>query len=139
MNDELMASVYIATKDKELSASLQDLLYRAGFTVETFDQTELMLGKADQTKPLCILAGEHTGEPDTTDLISQVKNQWPEIPIIVVTKNGKVSRAIKALKAGAFDYLEAPVVDLTLLKSLEDAITGLNTTKAKNSAGNDSQ
>lgn len=125
MNDQLMASVYIATKDKELSASLQDLLYRAGFKAAAFDQTKLMLNEGDRKRPLCILAGEHTGEPDTREFIGQVKDRWPETPIIIIAKNGKLSRAVKALQAGAFDYLEAPVVDRILLKSVHEAITSL--------------
>lgn len=125
MNDPLMASVYIATKDKELSTSLQDMLYRAGFSVVAFNQTELMLSAGDRKRPLCILAGEHAGKSETTNLISKIKGKWPNTPVIVVTKNGELSNAVNALQAGAFDYLEAPVVDRILLKSLQNAIIGL--------------
>lgn len=120
-----MASVYIATKDKELTSSLQDLLYRAGFSAVAFDQTELMLDDGDRKRPLCILAGEHAETSQTTNLIVKIKEKWPNTPVIVVTKNGELSRAVNALHAGAFDYLEAPVVDRILLKSLQDAIASL--------------
>lgn len=120
-----MALVYIATKDKELSSSLEDLLNRAGFSSVAFKLSELMLIPVERERPLCILAGEHAEKSETTSLISNIKGKWPNAPIIVVSKNGELSHAVNALHAGAFDYLEAPVVDRILLKSLRDAITSL--------------
>ena len=60
--------------------------------------------------------------PDGTgiELVEHIQTQFPHIPVAVITAYGSMEAAIKALKAGAFDFVSKPI-DLTMLRGLVDS------------------
>jgi len=60
--------------------------------------------------------------PDGTgiELVEHIQEQFPHIPVAVITAYGSMEAAIKALKAGAFDFVSKPI-DLTMLRGLVDS------------------
>ena len=60
--------------------------------------------------------------PDGTgiDLVEHIQNEFPHIPVAVITAFGSMETAIKALKAGAFDFVSKPI-DLKMLRGLVDS------------------
>jgi len=64
--------------------------------------------------------------PDGTgiELVEHVQKNYPDLPIAVITAHGNMETAVKALKAGAFDFVSKPV-DIQLLRSLVSAATML--------------
>jgi len=57
------------------------------------------------------------GDGDGLDLVSFVQNNYPQLPIAVITAHGNMETAIKALKLGAFDFISKPI-DLTQLRDI---------------------
>ncbi len=57
------------------------------------------------------------------ELLSQMTQQWPGVPVIIVTGNDTVESAVQCMKNGAFDYLAKPVHKERLLATIEQAIT----------------
>jgi two-component system, LuxR family, response regulator FixJ len=70
---------------------------------------------------LAIDASGKTG--DFLHLLSQAHQTWPDIPALVLVKQGDTHTAVQAMKAGAFDCVEVPV-DAALLRSAVDALDG---------------
>ncbi len=59
------------------------------------------------------------------DLVEHMRERYPEIPVAVITAHGSMDSAIRALKAGAFDFVAKPV-DLSVLRKLVDSALKLN-------------
>lgn len=57
------------------------------------------------------------GDRDGLDLLTEVRQRWPETPVIVMTAYGSVEKAVSAMQAGAHDFLEKPL-DLGRLRSI---------------------
>lgn len=67
---------------------------------------------------------------DGINLVSFVQENWPGMPVAVITAHGNMETAIQSLKAGAFDFLSKPI-DLTLLRTLINSALKLSETRAK--------
>jgi two-component system response regulator PilR (NtrC family) len=64
---------------------------------------------------------------DGIDLVAHIQTHFPSIPTAVITAHGNMDTAIKALKAGAFDFVSKPI-DLHMLRNLVDGALKLNNT-----------
>ncbi len=72
--------------------------------------------------------------PDGTgiELVEYIQEQFPHIPVAVITAYGSMEAAIKALKAGAFDFVSKPI-DLNMLRGLVDSALKVASTPIENS------
>ncbi len=64
------------------------------------------------------------------DLVRHISNQFPELPVAMITAHGNMESAIEALKAGAFDFVSKPV-DLDVLRKLVEKAIRLGKTEEK--------
>jgi len=76
--------------------------------------------------PHCIIAQAKPSILETTKLVKMLKVNIPLAPIIVIATNRDLSHAMEALKAGAHDYIERPIIDRVLIESLQKAISSLH-------------
>lgn len=65
---------------------------------------------------------------DGIDLVREIGQEYPQLPVAVITAHGNMDSAIESLKAGAFDFVSKPV-DLKLLRSLVETALRLNKTE----------
>ncbi len=72
---------------------------------------------------------------DGIDMVAYVQQKHPDIPIAVITAHGNMELAVKALKAGAFDFVSKPV-DIQILRNLVSSATALPTGEPSNKKGN---
>ncbi len=70
---------------------------------------------------------------DGIDLVSYIQNEYPNMPVAVITAYGSMDAAIKALKAGAFDFVSKPL-DLKILRKLVSGALKLTTEDSDNTA-----
>lgn len=75
---------------------------------------------------------------DGIDLVAHIQTHFPSIPTAVITAHGNMDTAIKALKAGAFDFVSKPI-DLHMLRNLVDGALKLNNTSDTQPGGNKEQ
>ena len=75
---------------------------------------------------------------DGIDLVAHIQTHFPSIPTAVITAHGNMDTAIKALKAGAFDFVSKPI-DLHMLRNLVDGALKLNNTSNTQRGGNKEQ
>ncbi|MDH5765717.1 MAG: sigma-54 dependent transcriptional regulator [Gammaproteobacteria bacterium] len=65
------------------------------------------------------------------DLVEHIQNEYPDIPVAVITAYGNMESAIKALKAGAFDFVSKPI-DLQIFRNLVNSAIKLSSNQDKN-------
>lgn len=75
---------------------------------------------------------------DGIELIAEIQNQFPELPVALITAHGNMEVAIEAMKAGAFDFLSKPV-ELPALKNLVNSALKLNQPQASKNKTNKKQ
>jgi len=118
-----MPTIFISARDSQLLDSLKELLNRAGFTTTAFDQSNSMLEELGSNRPKCIVAETLADKQETIAMVQTIKKKLPKVPVILVTSKAELSHAMDALRAGAYDFLETPIVDRLLIESLEHAIS----------------
>ncbi len=115
------ATVYVVDDDPALSASLRLLLEAALYRVETFPSASAFLAHA-VVPTSCLLTDVQMPDMDGFALQQEIVRRKIHIPVIVMTGHADVPRAVRAMKAGAIDFLEKPFDDAALLESIGRAL-----------------
>jgi two-component system response regulator PilR (NtrC family) len=68
------------------------------------------------------LTDMHLPDGDGLDLLDEIRAQFPGLPVAVITAHGQVDAAVRALKAGAFDFVSKPIEQQVLKRLLRDAL-----------------
>lgn len=84
---------------------------------------------AQQSFDLC-LTDMQLPDGNGLDLVEHIQSHYPDIPVAVITAHGNMDSAIRALKAGAFDFVSKPV-DLHILRNLVKSATQLPSTNTE--------
>ncbi|HPZ16396.1 MAG TPA: response regulator, partial [Sphaerochaeta sp.] len=104
-------SYHIVATDDEAAIRkvLGIMLTRAGYEVSTCSQGAELLTLLGQRPVDLILLDIKMPKINGLDLLVQIKREWPQIPVIMVTAFGDLETGIKAMRMGASDYLTKPV------------------------------
>ena len=116
------AVVYIVDDDASFRESMETLLGISGFEVETFDCAGTFLTDADIRYPGCLLLDVRLPDIDGLHLQQNLKAKGSIIPIVFMTGHGSIPMGVKAVKAGAIDFLAKPFKPEDLLKAIGEAI-----------------
>jgi two-component system, LuxR family, response regulator FixJ len=114
-------SVCIVDDDAETRASLRLLLEAADFAVRDYANAADFFGD-DVFGAACVVADLATPDMDGLSLQREVARRRGDLPVVIVSGQGQVNMAVKAMKAGAIDFLEKPVESNALLASIRRAI-----------------
>jgi two-component system response regulator FixJ len=121
MVDRIGEQVYVVDDEPKVRAVIRKTLERIGLTVRCFDSAAgCLAGLAGGTCDLVITDVRMPGT-DGIELLMKVRKLQPWLPVLVVTGFGDVPMAVRALKAGAADFIEKPLDRDTFL----DAVRGL--------------
>jgi len=100
-------------------------LRRAGFRVEASSSGEAALDRFDPARHAMVITDLKMPGVDGLQVIEAVRQRAPQVPVIVVTAFGSVDSAVRAMQAGAWDYIEKPFprerLELTARRALESA------------------
>ena len=113
-------TVYILDDDAVLR-SLGRLLRSAGFEPIVFDNPDAFLAAAKTFKTGCVLLDVRLPGMSGLDVQTQLLKMRSDLAVIVVTGQGDIQTAVRAMKLGATDFLEKPYSDHALLGSIEAA------------------
>jgi len=94
----------------------------AGLRLESFANAQQFLEALDPNQPACVLLELRLNGTTGLDLQERLKRDAPALPVVVLTKHGDVDSAVKALKAGAFDFMEKPFENEVLLERVRQAL-----------------
>ncbi len=114
--------VYIVDDDQAMRQSLQFLLESVDLEVRTFDSAEAFLDALDPEAIGCLVVDLRMPGMSGAVLQDQLTDRAPDLPVIMVTGYGTVSTAVKAMRSGAFDFIEKPINDQALLDRVQEAL-----------------
>jgi two-component system response regulator FixJ len=115
-------SVYVVDDDLAIRRSLERLLGSMGFRVISYATPTAFLGVADDLAMGCVLLDLRMPEMDGFEVQARLLLINPELPVIVITAQGDVQTAVRAMKAGAVDFIEKPYSDDALVAAIESAL-----------------
>lgn len=116
------ATVCVVDDDAAMRDSLAAVLESAGHAVRTFASAREFLAVRESAPCGCLIADIRMPEMDGLALQEELVRTNAGIPVIVITGHADVAHAVRAMKAGAIDFIEKPFRDETLLESVAGAI-----------------
>ncbi|MGE5201285.1 MAG: response regulator FixJ [Acidobacteriota bacterium] len=114
------STVHIVDDDEAVRDSLSALLESMGFTVATYDSAEAFLA-APAASGSCIVVDVRMPGMGGLELQEEIARRGSRIPVIVMTGHADVSLAVRAMKAGAFDFVEKPFDETALVGAIRRA------------------
>ncbi|MEZ2128267.1 MULTISPECIES: response regulator FixJ [unclassified Sinorhizobium] len=117
--------VHIVDDEESIRKSLTFLLTTVGFTVRVHESGAQFLAIASGLKNCCLVTDLRMPEMDGVELLQRLREIPVVIPSIVVTGHGDVPMAVRAMKAGAVDFIEKPFADEVLIGAIRSAAEGL--------------
>lgn len=118
----LWSSILIVDDEKNTRQGLQQFLGGLDYDVSTAANGQEALESIKREKPEIVLADLKMPDMDGLELLHEIRRQWPDILVIILTAYGTVENAVHAMKAGAYYYLTKPVnleeLELILKKAL---------------------
>ncbi len=116
------ALIHVVDDDDSLRAALLDLLDAAGFEARGYASTGEFLLQPPADRPGCVLLDVRLPGPSGLDLQVALQRHAVALPVVFLTGHADVPTSVRAMKAGAVDFLEKPVERDTLLEALERAL-----------------
>jgi FixJ family two-component response regulator len=116
------AVVHLVDDDESLRSALQRLLTAAGYRVRTYASAGEFLLEPPVDAPGCVLLDLHMPGPSGLDLQEALKRHGVRLPVIFLTGHGDLPTGVRAMKAGAVDFLSKPVERETLFEAVARAI-----------------
>jgi len=114
--------VCIIEDELSVRESLSDLLESMGLKAEAFASADEFLAKSFSEVPSCLVLDIQLPGISGLDLQQQLRNGETKIPIVFVTGYGDVPTSVRAMKAGAIEFLTKPFRDQDLLTAVNQAI-----------------
>jgi len=116
------AVVFVVDDDASMREALDSLLRSAGFRAETFASAQEFLTRPRTDAPSCLVLDVRLPGLSGLDLQERMAELELEIPIVFVTGHGDVPTSVRAMKAGAVEFLTKPFEDQDLLDAIRQAI-----------------
>lgn len=113
--------VYIVDDAPAVARSLCALLGSHGYATEPFGSAEEFLDGFDPDRKACLLLDLRMPGMSGIELQARLNESGIRIPIIIVTGHGDVPAAVRAMKAGAIDFIEKPSPEDRLLTAIDEA------------------
>ncbi|OUD13150.1 response regulator FixJ [Thioflexithrix psekupsensis] len=114
--------VFIVDDDEAIRESLSYLLENADFKVSCYDSAQTFLEQFNQEQPGCLLLDIRLPKMSGLELLKKLVAQDYSLPIIMLSGHGDITMAVRAIKDGAFDFLEKPFESSVLLERVQQAI-----------------
>jgi FixJ family two-component response regulator len=125
--------VFVVDDDVSVRESLELLIRSAGWQPETFESAREFLSCPRALVPNCLILDVNLPDLNGLDLQKLVSDERTDMPIIFVTGYGDVPMTVKAMKAGAVEFLTKPFSDDVLLGAIEQALERSGTALALDS------
>jgi len=114
--------VFVVDDDLSVRESLELLIRFAGFQPQTFASAEEFLSCPRVFVPSCLVLDVTLPNLNGLDLQKRIATDRIDIPIIFITGHGDVPMTVRAMKAGAVEFLTKPYRDEMLLSAIQQAI-----------------
>jgi len=124
----MSTEILIIDDNTDIRNIINDLILDAGFKTRIAANYNQALNEIDKKLPdvAIIDVKLDKGDNDGLELLSHIKTKDINIPVIIITGHANVEMAIKALKAGAFEFIEKPFNQERLLNFVNRAVENIN-------------
>lgn len=120
---ERASVVYVVDDDESMRRAVSMLLRSVGYHVETFASATDFLAAPRPDVPSCLILDVRLKGQSGLAVQEQFAASKMPIPIIFMTAHGDIAMSVKAMKAGAMDFLAKPFRDQDMLDAVESALT----------------
>lgn len=117
--------VHIVDDEDAIRRSAGFMLKKSGFTVNAWVSGVEFLKHVKNAEQGCILLDVRMPEMDGLEVQQKLSERGVSMPVVVLTGHGDVSIAVRAMKAGAVDFIEKPFEKAVLLTAIESAFERL--------------
>jgi RNA polymerase sigma factor (sigma-70 family) len=114
--------VFVVDDDPSVRSSLKFLLSTVGLHVESFDSSDAFLHKKPSDAPSCLVLDVRLPGLSGLDFQRELAARKTPIPIIFLTGHGDIPMSVRAMKAGAVEFLTKPFRDQDLLDAVRIAL-----------------
>ncbi|MCU0553064.1 MAG: LuxR C-terminal-related transcriptional regulator [Leptolyngbya sp. Prado105] len=116
------ASVWVVSDDERLQIAISFVLTEAGIPCSTFSSSRHALDMMCVASPPCLVVDHELTGTSGLDLVSQFHSQHGVFPFVLITRNGTVELAVRAMKRGAMTVLEVPVDYDNLVEAVQSGL-----------------
>ena len=122
MGDADQPTVFVVDDEPDVRAAVRLLLRSVGHAVETFDSADAFLEGCDPRRSGCLVLDVRL--PGMSGLKAQqvLTRRGYTLPVIFISGHGDIPMAVRAVQAGAMDFLEKPFSDQALLDRVDEAL-----------------
>jgi FixJ family two-component response regulator len=128
---EPAATVFVVDDDPSVREAVGSLVRSAGLEVRTFASAQEFLAQPRPDVPSCLVLDVRLPGLSGLDLQSRMAELDLEIPIVFITGHGDVPTSVRAMKAGALEFLTKPFGDRDLLDAIANAIVRHRATRRR--------
>ena len=125
--------VYVVDDDISVREALSSLIRSAGLRIETFSSAREFLGLSPSEAPSCLVLDVRLPDQNGLALQRELASADNQIPIIFITGHGDIPMTVRAMKAGAVEFLTKPFENQELLDAIREAINKDAESKARSS------
>jgi len=115
-------TVFVVDDDEAVRNSLRRLLESVGLTVEVFPSAQAFLDRVRSDAPGCLVLDVQLPGLSGLDLQTELAGKKMPLPIVFLTGHGDVPMSVKAMKAGAVEFLTKPFRQEDLVKAIRGAL-----------------
>jgi FixJ family two-component response regulator len=119
---ETDAMVFVVDDDAPMRESLKNLIRSVGLRVELFASAQEFLRSKRPDRPSCLVLDVRLPGLSGLDLQRRTGDAGIEIPIVFITGHGDIPMSVRAMKAGAVEFLTKPFRDQDLLDAIQQAL-----------------
>jgi FixJ family two-component response regulator len=122
INEAIESQVFVVDDDPSMRKALSSLIRSAGLRVVSFSSAREFLQQSPPAGPACLVLDVRLPGMSGLELQRELAAANNLIPIIFITGHGDIPMSVRAMKAGAVEFLPKPFVDHDLLNAIQQAI-----------------
>ena len=122
MTNNAAEMVFVIDDDESIREALKSLIRSVGLSVETFASAQDFLQSSRPDVPSCLILDVRMPGLSGLDLQRDLAETNIQIPIIFITGHGDIPMSVRAMKAGAVEFLTKPFRDQDLLDAIQQAL-----------------
>ncbi len=136
---EASRTIHLVDDDEAIRRSTSLVLRTCGYLVKTYESGVRLLESADALAAGCILIDVRMPSIDGLEVQAALRERGIFLPVIVMTGHGDVNLAVKAMKAGAIDFLEKPFRKDDLLAAIEEGFARMEQSDRSRAHGDEAR
>jgi two-component system response regulator FixJ len=115
-------TIHVVDDDEAVTLSLVFLLETGGFKARAYASGTELLARGPELEPGLILLDVRMPEIDGISVLERLRERGVSLPVIIMTGHADVPLAVRAMKAGAADFIEKPFTDEVLFSMLRETL-----------------